>query len=300
MKLGDLLNNLAAKIGMQQDPALVDLLSSAELSQHEVSDDFAGRLDTELMSLDGAKNNRDVLNHFKPIILKSADDKFAILAEKYGFGSEMQAEQSTYKKIDLLESKLAAQLEDLKAKAASAGGAKGEEVTKLTKQIEDLQKQLSNVTASKEKEIADYKNAAAKQQLDMLINFELNGKRYANQELGDTNVTIARALVDKALNENKAVLVNENGVLKLKQAETPSLDYFDESHKAVSFRDFVDRILADKHLLEVSSGGEQQPGGGGFKYTPQQPTTVKLSSGKEADTSSIDAAAAAALADLES
>jgi len=298
MKLGDLLNNLAAKIGMQQDPALVDLLSSAELSQHEVSDDFAGRLDTELMSLDGAKNNRDVLNHFKPIILRSADDKFAILAEKYGFGSEMQAEQSTYKKIDLLESKLAAQLEDLKAKVASAGGAKGEEVTKLTKQVEDLQKQLADEKAAKEKEIADYKSATAKQQLDMLVNFELNGKRYANQELGDTNVAIARALVDKALNDSKAVLVNENGVLKLKQAETPSLDYFDESHKAVTFGDFVNRVLAEKHLLEVSSGGDDHQGGGNQPFTPQQPTRIKLSNGKEADTSSIDAAAAAALADL--
>ena len=95
--------------------------------------------------------------------------------------------------------------------------------------------------------------------------------------------------------------MNENGVLKLKQAETPSLDYFDESHKAVAFRDFVDRILADKHMLEVSSGGGgDDHGGGGHRFTPQQPTTIKLSNGKEVDTSNVDAAAAAALADLES
>lgn len=294
MKLGDLLNNLAAKIGAQNEQALVDLLSSSDLSNYEVSDDLASRLDTGLMSLEGAKNNREVLNHLKPIILKSADDKFAILAEKYGFGTEMQAEQSTYKKIDLLEAKLAAKIEELNGKVASAGGAKGEEVTKLTNQIAELQKQLQNISAAKDNEIAELKKSTAKQQLDMLVNFELNGKRYANQELGDTNVTIARALIDKALQEQKAIVVNENGALKLKQSDNPSLDYIDSGYKPISFSDFANRVLADKHLLEVSGG---EPGGGGF--TPQQHQPVTLPSGKQTDTSRIDAAAAAALADLE-
>ncbi|MBR3647123.1 MAG: hypothetical protein IKN59_01870 [Paludibacteraceae bacterium] len=282
---------------MQNEQSLIDLLASSDIANHEVNDDLATRLDTGLLSLDAAKNSREVLNHLKPIILKSADDKFAILAEKYGFGTEMQAEQSTYKKIDLLEAKLAAQLEDLKGKLASAGGNKGEEVTKLTAQIADLQKQLQTITTTKDNEIAELKKSTAKQQLDMLVNFELNGKRYANQELGDTNVTIARELINKALREKNAILVNENGVLKLKQSENPSLDYLDSGYKQVSFSDFANQILAEKHLLEVSSGG-QEPGGGGF-FTPQKPTTVTLPNGKQTDTSRIDAAAAAALADLE-
>ena len=80
MTLGDLLNRLAAKIGVQNEPALIDLLSSHELAQHDVADELAQRFDTGLMSLDGAKNNREVLNHLKPIILKAAEDKFAVLA----------------------------------------------------------------------------------------------------------------------------------------------------------------------------------------------------------------------------
>ena len=295
MKLGDFLNNLAAKIGVQNDPNLVDLLASAELAQHEVSDELAARFDTGLMSLDGAKNNREVLNHLKPIILKSADDKFAILAEKYGFSDEMQAEPSTYKKIDLLESRLANKLAELEKKAASAGGQQGEKVTELTKQIDVLQKQLQSITASKDNEIAELRNSAAKQQLDMLVNFELNGKRYANQDLGDTNVIIARELINKALSEHKALLVNDNGVLRLKQAENPSLDYVDSGYKPVAFRDFANQVLADKHLLEVSR--EEEPGGG--YYQPQDPAPVQIQ-GKGADTSSIDAAAAASLADLQS
>lgn len=297
MTLGDLLNTLAAKIGLQNDPALIDLLSSADLAKHDVSDDLAQRFDTGLMSLDGAKNNRDVLNHLKPIILKAADDKFAILAEKYGIANEMQSEQSTYKKIDLLESALATRLAEMEKKAQSNQNTKGEEAAQLTKQIAELQKQIATISATKDNELAEYKKATAKQQLDMLVNFELNGKRYANQDLGDTNIDIARALITRAMQEQRATLINDNGTLKLKQIDNPSLDFVDSGYKPVSFGDFVNRILADKHLLEVSNDHDNNGGSG--SPTPQNPTTVTLANGKKVDTASFDAAAAAALADLE-
>lgn len=297
MTLGDLLNTLAAKIGLQNDPALIDLLSSADLAKHDVSDNLAQRFDTGLMSLDGAKNNRDVLNHLKPIILKAADDKFAILAEKYGIANEMQSEQSTYKKIDLLESALATRLAEMEKKAQSNQNTKGEEAAQLTQQIAELQKQIATISATKDNELAEYKKATAKQQLDMLVNSELNGKRYANQDLGDTNIDIARALITRAMQEQRATLINDNGTLKLKQTDNPSLDFVDSGYKPVSFGDFVNRILADKHLLEVSNDHDNNGGSG--SPTPQNPTTVTLANGKKVDTASFDAAAAAALADLE-
>lgn len=295
MNLGDFLNNMAAKAGMQDDPGLVDLLSNSELASAQVSDEFANALDTGLMSLDGAKNNKEVLNHFKPIILKAADDRFAILAEKYGIVNEIKGEQSTYKKIDILESRIAAKIAELENKAAGTG--MSEETAKLIKQIEGLQKQLQDVTSAKETEIAAIRKETEKQQLDMLINFELNGKRYANQDLGDTNVTIGRALVEKALKEQGAVLVNENGVLKLKQAENPQLDYVDSGYKTMTFSDFTNRVLAEKHLLEVSAP-EDNLGGGKHNFPPTS-KTVTLRNGKEVNTSAFDAAIAASMADLE-
>lgn len=295
MNLGDFLNTLAAKTGMQNDPGLVDLLSNSELANQYVSDDFANAMDTALMSLDGAKNNRDLLNHYKPIILKAADDKLAILAEEYGIANEMLSEQSTYKKIDLLKNKFAAKIAELEGKVGN--GAKSEETARLVKQIEGLQKQIIEVQTAKDNELAQLRDANQKQQMDMLINFELNGKRYANQDLGDTNVTIARALVDKALKADNAILVYENGVLKLKQAENPQLDYVDSGFKPVNWSDYTDRVLAEKHLLEVSAP-ENNWGDGRSQFTPT-PKTVTLRTGKQTDTSSIDAAAAASMADLE-
>lgn len=297
MKLGDFLNTLAAKTGMQNDPALVDLLSNSELAQLNVSDDFANAMDSSLMSLEGAKNNRDLLNHYKPIILKAADDKFAILAEKYGIVNEMQGEQSTYKKIDILENRIAAKITELESKVGK--GAQSEETAKLVKQIENLQKQIVEVQTAKDTELAQLREQHTKQQLDMLVNIELNGKRYANQDLGDTNITIGRALVEKALKEQNAVLVNEGGVLKLKQADNPQLDYVDSGFKPVTFGDFSNRVLAEKHLLEVSAQEDTKKGDEVRSTFNPTTKTVTLRTGKQADTGNIDASAAASIADLE-
>lgn len=297
MNLGDFLNTLAAKSGMQNDPALVDLISNSELANHQISDEFANALDTSLMSLEGAKNNRDLLNHYKPIILKAADDKFAILAEKYGIVNEMQGEQSTYKKIDILENRIAAKIAELENKVGK--GAQSEETARLVKQIENLQKQIIEVQTAKDTELAQLRDQHTKQQLDMLVNIELNGKRYANQDLGDTNITIGRALVEKALKEQNAVLVNEGGVLKLKQADNPQLDYVDSGFKPVTFGDFTNRVLAEKHLLEVSSSEDTQRGDEWRSTFTPTPKTVTLRNGKQADTGNIDASAAASIADLE-
>lgn len=297
MNLGDFLNTLAAKSGMQNDPALVDLLSNSELANHQISDEFANALDTSLMSLEGAKNNRDLLNHYKPIILKAADDKFAILAEKYGIVNEMQGEQSTYKKIDILENRIAAKIAELENKVGK--GAQSEETARLVKQIENLQKQIIEVQTAKDTELAQLRDQHTKQQLDMLVNIELNGKRYANQDLGDTNITIGRALVEKALKEQNAVLVNEGGVLKLKQADNPQLDYVDSGFKPVTFGDFTNRVLAEKHLLEVSASEDTQRGDEWRSTFNPTTKTVTLRSGKQTDTGNIDASAAASIADLE-
>ena len=70
MKLGDFLTTLARKSNMNEDKALIDILSNSTLANTEIADSFANQLDSSLMSLEGAKNNPTILNHFKPIILK--------------------------------------------------------------------------------------------------------------------------------------------------------------------------------------------------------------------------------------
>ena len=152
MKFGDFLNTLAKKVGAENDPSLVAILSNSELANRELADSFANTLDTNLMSLEGAKNNPAVLNHFKPIILKAADDKFAILAEKYGFSDEVLLEKSTYKKFDLLETKLEAKIKDLESKQGKSSNPEKEAET--TRQLNDLTAKLASLTTEKETAIS--------------------------------------------------------------------------------------------------------------------------------------------------
>ncbi len=270
MQLKDFLNQQAAKIGLQDNAELATLI--AKVGTTEIPDELASQFNTGLMSLDGAKNNPALLNHFKPTILNAVDDQFRILAEKYGISDAMAAEKSTYKKAAILETELARRLAEANTKAGDKESKA--EIAKLQKSLSDLQSQLANTTDANNAKIDELNKAHAAEQLRMLVDFELGSKNYANKTL-DRRVSVltAHTLLDEALKASKAVIVNDNGTLRLKQAENPSMDYVDAGYKPVSFKDYTDRLLADNHLLEVSNGAGRRiavptpPPAGGAQIT---------------------------------
>lgn len=261
MLIGDFLNTMAAKLGEQQNPHLVSLLANNQLTKTDIHDDLANLLNTGLMSLDGAKNNSDVQNHFKPIILKGIDERLDAIAKQFGFESELAAEKSTYKRAEIIASKMQSLIDAEKNK----NGQPSEKENQLNQQLQQLQSQLQTAIAAKDSEIAQLKQAHESQLLSMLIDAELGDKPYANDSIPrNVNVMTARNLVDAMLKEKGVIAINDNGTLRLKQAENPTLDYMDEGFKPVSFSSFADKVLADSKMLRVSTAGKQQP--------TQQPT----------------------------
>lgn len=288
MQFGDFLNKLAGKLSLQNNSELVDFLSQhPELAQAEIGDGFATSIDTGLLSLAAAKQHAEVQKHFTAQTLNTVDEQLKPLFSKYGLDDVFAAERSSYKKIGLLEEKLAAKIAEAEAKAEKGGGA---DVERLKKDLLAMQTQLATVTAAKDKELADLRSEYGQKQLDMLVNFELTGKRYANADLGDTNVTIARALLDKALKEQNAVLVNEDGKIAIKQAGNTTLSLLDASNNPVVFSAFTDRLLADKHLLEVSGGGDPDP---------KPNVVIQQGGGGGGNTGRFDSAVAQSIADLK-
>lgn len=293
MKLGDFITTLAKKCNMEDDGALISLLSNAELAQRDISDSFANALDTQLMSFEGAKNNDKVLNHFKPIILKAVDEKFSILADKYGFADEATAEKSTYKKFDILESKLESKIADLESKQGKSGDPDKEK--KLTDDLKLLQKQMGQLADQKQNELDALTKQHSGQMTEMLVKFNLSGKKFANKDLPiEVNTTVAKTLIENKLKEKGAILVNEDGVLKLKQAANPIMDFVDSGSKVISFSDFTDQTLAESKLLEVSGAPAQNP-------TPQGvPAPARIpAGGTQINTSSFDAAMQSATEDIK-
>ena len=110
MKLGEFLNTMAAKLALQHDQNLISVLSNAAIANMEIGDEFANKMNTGLMSLDGAKSSVEVKKHFDALALKAIDDKLNPLAQLYGAQSEFEAEKSTYKRVDILAGKFAAAL----------------------------------------------------------------------------------------------------------------------------------------------------------------------------------------------
>lgn len=282
MKFGDFLNNLAKKVGKENDPALVAILSSSELANREIADELANHLDTNLMSLDGAKNNASLLNHFKPIVLKALDDQYAILAEELGIADVVGTEKSTYKKLDLLKSKYAETITGLKEKQGKSGNAEKE--AQLTEQIRTLQGQLGQLTEKSKSDFDTLKSSHQAELTDMQIKFALTGKKYANKEVpAGVNELMAKTLLENQLKQVGAIIVNDNGTLKLKQAANPDMDYMDSGYKQVSFDDFTSKMLADNKLLEVSGGNPAiPPAPGNIPPAGGQLNTAKFSEAMEA------------------
>ena len=84
------------------------------------------------------------------------------------------------------------------------------------------------------------------------------------------NIRLARQIIDDKLQKQGAVLIRENGELKLKQSANPEMDYVDAGFKPVSFSDFTDTVLAENKLLDVSNSQDRQ-------QTPQ-PTQIVATS----------------------
>ena len=273
MLFGEFLNTMAAKLGAQQNPHLVSLLANNQLTQAEIHDDLANLLNTGLMSLDGAKNNSDVQNHFKPIILKGVDERLDAIAKQFGFETELAAEKSTYKRAEIIASKMQALIDAEKNK----NGQPSEKENQLNQQLQQLQSQLQTAIAAKDGEIAQLKQAHESQLLSMLIDAELGDKPYANDAIPrNVNVMTARNLVDAMLKEKGIIAINDNGTLRLKQAANPTLDYMDEGFKPVSYSSFADKVLADSKMLRVSQPGKQQPPQQAQRIIDAPPTTPQV------------------------
>ena len=137
---------------------------------------------------------------------------------------------------------------------ANVGGTeKDAEVKRLTEQLQKLQTEQIAAIATKDNEIAALKASHAKQTMDMLVTAALAGKNYANDKVAqEANINYARFVIESALKEKGAIIVNDNGTLKLKQAAAPELDYLDEGHKPVTFSGLSDQILAQAGCLKAT------------------------------------------------
>ncbi|PXV61175.1 hypothetical protein CLV62_1258 [Dysgonomonas alginatilytica] len=285
MKLGDFLNNQATKLGLQNDPALIAILSNSDIANKEIDDSFAKPLDNGLMSLDSAKNNFGLKNHFSATILNAVDAK---LLEDLELDEEtlasVQSEKSSYNKIQLVKTALKQQIEKLKTSGDPDNKTKKAEIEK---QIKELNEQLASAKQQSEQTVKDLQSKHDNEIKDFIIMNHLSGKPYANKDWTiEDNTAFSRTLIENALKEKGAVIVKDGNSLKLKQANSPDLDYYHDN-KQISFSDFADQVLASKKMLAVNNSGTPPNTPASLVQVPSGGAKVNTSRFDEAYTESI-------------
>lgn len=284
--IGELINNLAQKAGIQSDNAdLKALLSSPELAAINVPDEVATIIDKNLLSLEAAKNNHpDIRNKYAADFYDGIDRQLMNLIATDTFDQqdldEIKGEKSTTKKQELIISKL-------KAAKGKAKGADKEEINKLLAEANEqarlAKEEVNTVRTQYEGQIKDIRKKTA-------LNAVLSNYKTIYDDLpANVKLTSMEALINTALQDKKADLhVDDNGNLQLVSKDGTNV--FGSNNVQLTPQSFLDQSFAP--ILKVSGtkpdATQQQ----------RQTTTVDTTNKGDASISTIKNHNAQVLADL--
>lgn len=264
MKLKDFTIN-ALKVAGVTDAELTEIVNAPNADEVVLSDDLIKKFNTGILTLDSAKANPNLKSHFNAQVYNGIDALVARIVEENDLDSlskfDIDSEKSTPKKIELLTKALNKKVGTGKAPANA------DEIKALNDQLLKLKTESELALKNKENE---FENTLIQMQRTQY----LSSKEYANipAEQKEIGIKIANEFINTALNEKGAILVRDNGVLKLKSAKDPSLDYY-ENNKAVTYNDFADGVLAQNNLLKVQT---QPPTGKPVTPTKTTPAGTEI------------------------
>jgi len=250
MKVPDFINELADKIGNKNHKGVIDFLSRSDIQNMDLDDDFCKLVTSGLMSLEGAKNHAAVKAHHKALALNGVDSEIANAISKFGLDASLfESEKDTYGKLRVFMDKLKEMMEK-----------KPEQSDEWKKKYDDLRKdkieldsKLADTIEKSKSEKAAVEEMYSGQVLNFLKSNHLKSLQYADKERSlDVNMKLAQIMIDETLTQNGARVINRDGQLKLVRTSDETLDFLNESHKAVTYEDFVKKVLADNKILSVS------------------------------------------------
>lgn len=265
-KLGTLISSLAVKAGIDANsPALIDLLSKAELSNTEIADEIGNALDTSLISLEAAKHNPALKSHYFAQALNGIDAEAGRIMDEYGFEEDLKAEVLSEKGTPKRISALAAKIKALEEKKA---GAANKDKPDLTAKINDMQREKADLAKAMDAKIAEIQATHQSEMTGFAVKNILAAKKYAAEHLPtDVNITTADVVLNRELATQGAKIVRENGALKLVSAQDSQMDFYDKSNNRLTVEQFIDGVLAQNKLL-AANGAAAIPVGG--QPNPQQ------------------------------
>jgi hypothetical protein len=253
MTLGDFLNKLALQVGMTaDDKGLVSILSNAAIATANISDEFATKLQSGLLTVEAAKAHPEIKSHNTALALNALDSELNTLMTEYEIPdekkTELLAEKSSYKRVALF-TRMVKELEGKKSNTSKV------DKDKLAIDIENLNIELRNLKVNSDKEKSDLINAHKVERINWELNNHYSGYEYANDKLSkEANIRLSQILVSDELAKNGLKIENIDGALKLTTKE--GTDYFQNNAK-VSVSDFLSKTLTTNGVINIA-GKEKQ------------------------------------------
>lgn len=254
MLLSDFIKTLA---GVTGNGNLESLKTFVETNKTlEIPDDVASGISSNILTMESAKNNSQLHDHFLATNLNFVDGELDRYMTERKLDpkliEEIKAEKKTAKRAVMLAEKL----EKLKEEAISAtGGDKkvlADKVATLETQIANLNNEIVKGKEGFETKLKEEKANFTNKLRDYQVDKHFAGYKYANDKTEPaTNVIIAKTLMNEQLKklELKTAFDEETGQVKLLTSKD-AIYYKD--NKPMDFQQFTDSLLADNHLLQVS------------------------------------------------
>ena len=269
--LGDFINNLAKQAGIPaDDKQLIDVLSSDAVRTTTIPDDLAGNINKAFYTLDAARNNDTLKDHYYALFAKGGEAHLRRLSDEMGWDSAtvdaIMAEKN-------LMGKYAKAVETVKATAAKTAKPAKEVEEQISKLHADLKAAQEAAKSAVEQERSAWVNRLQSQ----AINGTLASFEYGLDIPKEIAIDTANALLNRKLAEAKYKVGYDpetNSISLL--TEAGMLAY--ENNTPVDFKGFASRVLADNKLLKVAApaGGPPQhkPAATGWNQAPMPaPTT---------------------------
>lgn len=274
MKLGDFINTLAINSGIAEDNAeLKKILSSATIASQDISDDIANKIQEGHLTLESAKANPAIINHFREAnfsrIDKTLRETLSELGVEEDFNEVLKPKQ-TVENIKVAIKKLA-ELKTAQA-SASAQGATGK-AAELQKTIDDLNKKISDLNTGFASEKTMLQNSFDTERQDWILNNLLASYDYAGEQPKEVQSQLAKILLQNNLKQNGYQTKYENGNLELVTGEgTPVFN----NNQKITLKALTDKLVAENKLIKVSGAAPSPQNGAApspampFNGKPQQ------------------------------
>jgi hypothetical protein len=295
MKVGQLIAEQLEKLNVDTSDESLKAIMGISL---DIPDEVAQRIQSGLVTLDAAKSDSGVKDHFISSFVKGNDRNLKDQLEKEHISEDKIKEvfsHSNFKDryaaaLALIKENSQATIEEIKKKGLEDGASKQkvdaallEENKKLNAMLHEL-KTSTIPKADYEKAVSDFES----ERMNEKINSAFLAENWSKNFVPTLRPTLAKIALDAELNKNGIILVRTPEGINVRQKENPEMPYYDNTKKLVTFTELVKSVMtsnkfeAQSETPEASAKNTFVPSGNTARTTPitSNPTLAALQKAK--------------------